>query len=391
MKNITGYDAVVVGCGLTGGVIARHLAERRGKRVLILERRNHIAGNMYDYTDENGILVQKYGPHVFHTKKKQLYDYMSGVCEWFDYRVYCMAEVLGRLTPSPFNYNTIDSYYSPDDAARLKASLNKAFEGADKATIVELLDSDDAMIKQYAEFLFREDYSPYTAKQWGILPSEVDVSVLKRVPVLFSYKTDYFDDEYQVMPEGGFTAFFDKLISHPNIDVRLNTDALKYISIENGNLLLCGKPAEIPIIYTGAADELLNLKYGALPYRSLRFDVRAEMTDSYQEAPIVAYPKAEGYTRITEYTKMPPQPHSGKTVIAVEYPQPYTQGVTEPYYPILTAKSQTAYEQYRAELDEINGLFVCGRLGDFKYYNMDQALERALEICFLLDKELGVE
>lgn len=391
MIDFSKYDAVVVGCGLTGGVIARHLAENHGKNVLMIERRNHIAGNMYDYTNENGILLQKYGPHVFHTVKKSLFDFMNGICDWYDFRVSCMAEIMGKLTPSPFNFSTIDTYYPVEHAEELKRRLKNAYNDADKATIVELMENSDPMICQYAQFLFQEDYGPYTAKQWGIQPSEVDVSVLKRVPILFSYKTDYFDDEYQKMPKGGFSAFYEKLISHPNINVRLNTDALELISIENDNLMLAGTFASIPVIYTGAVDELFGLKFGSLPYRSLRFDVKLEATDSYQEAPIVAYPKAEGYTRITEYTKMPPQAVCGKTVIAVEYPQRYIPGVTEPYYPILTENSKAMYEKYKAELKKVSNLFVCGRLGDFKYYNMDQALERALEMCNYLDKKLGVD
>lgn len=382
-------DAIIVGCGLTGGVIARYLAEH-GLNVVILERRNHIAGNMFDYTDENGILVQKYGPHVFHTVRKDLFDYVNRFCGWFDFRVSCMAEVCGKLTPSPFNFRTIDQFYSPEKAELLKQHLRLKYGDADKATIVELLQSDDPIIKEYADFLFAEDYAPYTAKQWGISPCEVDSSVLKRVPVLFSYNSHYFDDEFQAMPEKGFTAFFEKMISHPNIRVQLNTNALDYISVTDGKLVIDGKEAGIPVIYTGAADELLDSRYGTLPYRSLRFSFRTESTDSFQETPIVAYPKAEGYTRITEYTKMPAQKLSGKTVIALEYPQPYQAGETEPYYPILTEKSIAMYEKYKLELQRIPNLYLCGRLADFKYYNMDQAIDRALEVCGKLNADLNL-
>lgn len=384
MIDFSRYDVIVTGCGLTGGVIARFLAEKN-KHVAIIERRDHIAGNMYDFRDDNGFTVQLYGPHTFHTTKKHLYDYICGYSGWNEFYLTCMAEINGKFTPSPFNFQTIDDFYSPEKADELKAHIRAKYGDAEKTTIVEMLDSDDPIIKEYADFLFDNDYSLYTAKQWGISPSEIDVSVLKRVPVLFSYKTGYFDDEFQYMPENGFTGFFSNIIDHENIDVFLNTDALEFLSVSDGKLLLNGDPTDKTVIYTGAADELFGCKYGVLPYRSLRFEYRTENTDSYQDAPVVAYPQAEGFTRITEYTKIPVQKTNGKTVIALEYPQPYEAGKTEPYYPILTEQSKELYEKYRAELDQIPNLYLCGRLGDFKYYNMDQALERALEICNMLN------
>lgn len=378
--------AVVVGCGLVGGIIARHLAEN-GKKVLILERRDHIAGNMYDHTDENGILIQKYGPHTFHTKKSELYEFVCRYSKWNEYRVNCKVNMCGKQTPSPFNFQTIDDYYPQGKADEIKAHLTSAYPNAETVTIVELLGSDDPVIKEYADFLFAEDYSLYTAKQWGISPSEIDISVLKRVPVRLSYKDGYFDDEFQVMPANGFTEFFRSIISHENISVMLNTNALDYISVSGDKLMINGEEAGIPVIYTGEADELLHHRFGKLLYRSLRFDIRCEKTDSYQDAPIVAYPRAEGFTRITEFTKMPYQKANGKTVIAVEYPQPYEKGKTEPYYPILTEQSMEVYGLYRTALEKIPHLYLCGRLADFKYYNMDQAIERAIEMCRILDEE----
>ncbi len=386
MTELNGFGAVVVGCGLVGGLVARHLAES-GRKVVILERRNHIAGNMYDYINDQGILVQKYGPHTFHTRKKELFKLVCKYSSWKNYRVNCKVDIYGKQTPSPFNFQTIDDYYPQEKAEEIKKHLLSAYPGAETVTIVELLGSSDPIIKEYADFLFAEDYSLYTAKQWGISPSEIDISVLKRVPVRLSYKDGYFDDEFQVMPENGFTEFFKNIISHENITVMLNTNALEHISIVNEKLLIDGEEAHIPVIYTGEVDELLRQKFGALPYRSLRFEIRHEDTDSYQDAPIVAYPRAEGFTRITEYTKMPPQTTSGKTVIAVEYPQPYEKGRTEPYYPILTENSIALYQQYKTAFDNIPHLYLCGRLADFKYYNMDQAIERAVEICGIIDKE----
>ncbi len=380
MMNLSQFDAVVVGCGLTGSVIARHFAEQ-GKRVLILERRNHIGGNMYDYIEEHGFLVQKYGPHAFHTQKKSLYDYMCRFEEWLDYKLTCGAVIDGKCTPTPFNFQTIDDFYSKIDADILKEHIKVFFGDCTTVTVVEALACQDPIIQQYAQFLFDKDYSLYTAKQWGITPSEIDSSVLKRVPLRFSYEVGYFDDEFQVMPKTSFTHFFENLLDHENIIIQLCTDALDHIKIRNHQIYFDDKYLKIPLIYSGQLDALFEYKFGKLPYRSLRFEWKFKNEESMQEMPVVAYPQADGFTRITEYKKLPVQTHAG-TVYAVEYPVPYINGQNaEPYYPVLTQDSQKQYEKYQKSANQTENLICCGRLGDFKYYNMDQALERALEIC----------
>lgn len=372
-------DCLVVGCGLCGAVIARHLAEQ-GKKVVIWERREHIGGNMYDYVDEHGFLVQKYGPHTFHTKKKELYDYMCRFEQWQDYKLTCGAVWGGKYTPTPFNFTTIDTFFPPEKAARLKEKLKTAFEGREFATVVEVLEHPDPDIRAYAEYLFQNDYAPYTAKQWGVSPAEIDPSVLKRVPLRFSYDEGYFDDSYQAMPVHSFTKFFEDLLNHPNIEVQLGVEALEHLQVLDGKLLLDGEETLFPVVYTGALDELFGNVYDRLPYRSLRFEWKYEEKESLQNAPVVAYPQEEGYTRITEYKKLPVQGKSG-TSYAVEYPLPYREGEKmEPYYPVLTVKSQEQYAKYKALADQIPNLVCCGRLADFKYYNMDQALEKALEV-----------
>lgn len=373
-------DYLVIGCGLSGAVVARHLAER-GRQVTIWERRDHIGGNMYDYVDEHGFLVQKYGPHTFHTKKKELYDYMCRFGRWQDYKLTCGAAWGGKYTPTPFNFTTIDTFYPAEKAELLKEKLKKAFSGRDTATVVEVLAHPDEDIRGYAEFLFQNDYAPYTAKQWGVSPSEIDPSVLKRVPLRFSYEEGYFDDPYQVMPEQSFTHFFQNLLDHPNIHVELGVEALDHIQIRNDRIFLDGAPLEIPVVYTGALDELFGGIYGRLPYRSLRFEWKYEDKESLQDAPVVAYPQEVGYTRITEYKKLPVQTGTG-TSYALEYPLTYQEGTQqEPYYPVLTEQSQQQYEQYRRAAEAVPNLICCGRLADFKYYNMDQALEQALNVC----------
>jgi UDP-galactopyranose mutase len=373
-------DYLVVGCGLSGAVIARHLAEK-GKKVTIWERRDHIGGNMYDYIDNYGFLVQKYGPHTFHTKKKALYDYMCRFEKWKPYKLTCGAVWDGKYTPTPFNFQTIDTFYQKEEADSLKNKLQKAFEGRETATVVEVLAHPDKDIRGYAEFLFENDYAPYTAKQWGVQPSEIDPSVLKRVPLRFSYNIGYFDDPYEVMPSNSFTSFFENLLDHENIEVQIKVEALERLTVKNDRIYIDGEESNITVIYTGALDELFNGIYGQLPYRSISFEWKYETKDSLQDAPVVAYPKEPGFTRITEYKKLPIQDKPG-TSYAIETSLPYEEGKKmEPYYPVLTEDSQRQYAKYKALADRVKNLIYCGRLGDFKYYNMDQALERALEIC----------
>lgn len=373
-------DCLIIGCGLSGAVIARHLAEQ-GKRVVIWERRNHIGGNMYDYVDQHGFLVQKYGPHTFHTKQKHLFDYMCQYESWEDYKLTCGAVWDKTYTPTPFNFTTIDTFYPKDQAALLKEKLTVAFSGRNTATVVEVLEHPDPDIRGYAEYLFQNDYAPYTAKQWGVSPNEIDPSVLKRVPLRFSYDVGYFDDDYQVMPTHSFTHFFENLLNHPNIQVELGVEALEHLRTSGNQILVDGEVADYPVVYTGALDELFDCRFGRLPYRSLRFEWKYQDIDSLQDAPVVAYPQEAGFTRITEYKKLPVQNKPG-TSYAVEYPLPYQEGQDqEPYYPVLTEESQLQYAKYQELANQIPNLIYCGRLADFKYYNMDQALERSLSVC----------
>lgn len=371
---------LVIGAGLSGAVIGRHLAEK-GVKVNIWEKRSHIAGNMYDYEDDHGFLVQKYGPHTFHTVKKELYEYMCRYEEWQDYKLTCGAVWGGKYTPTPFNFTTIDTFYPEEKSEELKKHLLQAFKGRSTATVVEVLGNEDPLVREYAEFLFRNDYAPYTAKQWGVSPEEIDPSVLARVPLRFSYDVGYFDDPYQVMPVHSFTSFFENLLHYSNIHVELGQDALKQLEIKDNQVTVDGRPFAGLVIYTGPIDELFHLKYGKLPYRSLRFEWKYSENESIQDAPVVAYPQEKGFTRITEYKKLPVQDKSGSSY-ALEYPLPYEEGKDmEPYYPVLTKESKEQYAKYKVLAEKVPNLICCGRLADFKYYNMDQALERALDIC----------
>lgn len=373
-------DILIIGAGLTGAVLARELAENHNKKVVIWERRNHIAGNMYDYKDEHNILVQKYGPHTFHTKEKYLYDYMCKYQEWNKNKLKCMAVIDGRATPTPFNYKTIDDFYSKEEAADLKSRIEKEYGVRKTATVLEVLNSKDEKIREYAEFLYEKDYKLYTAKQWGIPAEKIDKSVLERVPLRFSYDDGYFDDEYEVMPKISFTNFFENILNHKNIEVVLNKEALNHINIKDNNIFIDNKNLNIPVIYTGALDELFNLEYGRLPYRSLKFEFKYEDIESFQDAPVTAYPQAKDFTRITEYKKLPYQNVKG-TTYAVEYPLHYENNKdAEPYYPVITKESKILYAKYEEKAKNIKNLIYAGRLADFKYYNMDMALKRALEV-----------
>lgn len=374
-------DVLVIGCGLSGAVVARELAEA-GKKVQVWERRDHIGGNLYDYVDEHGFIVQKYGPHTFHTKEKRLYDYITKFSKWQKFILKCGAEIDGKCTPAPFNFRTIEDFYTKEESRELIERIKKVFGSRKTATVLEVLSCEDAIVRQYAQFLFEKDYSLYTAKQWGISPNEIDPSVLKRVPLRFSYEEGYFDDPYQLMPERSFTDFFKDLLDNPNISIRLNQEALNHIRISDDGkeLIIDGQVSSIPVVYTGALDELFNLMEGPLPYRSLRFEWFFTSKDSLQEYPVVAYPQAQGFTRITEFKKLQPQTGAGSSY-AKEFPLAYdkTNGA-EPYYPVLTSESKNQYDKYKRKAENINNLFCCGRLADFKYYNMDQALDRALQV-----------
>ncbi len=373
---------IVVGCGLSGAVVARHLAEA-GHETEIWERRSHIGGNMFDHREEHGFLVQDYGPHTFHTNDPKLMEYMERFQEWDPYILRCGAVWDGRFTPTPFNFATIDTFFSPEEAADLKGRISRAYPGRDTVTVVEALESEDPGIRRYAEYLFEKDYRPYTSKQWGIPPDEIDPSVLKRVPLRMSYRDRYFDDRFQVMPHVSFADFFERLLDHPNIRVELGADALDRMRIEDGRAVVDGIGDPF-VIYTGALDELFEYRFGKLPYRSLVFSPFYSQADSFQPAPVVAMPGDKEIVRITEYKKLPAQDLPG-TVCVEERSLAYDPDAgLEPYYPVLTEESKALYEKYRELASTIPNLRFCGRLADFRYYNMDQALARALELASTL-------
>ena len=377
------YDYIIVGAGLAGGILARKLAENNQKKVLIVERRNHIAGNTFDVTDDNGVKVQLYGPHVLHTNNDEVYQYITQFCEPIEYRTKCEAVIDGISTPSPFNFKTIDQFYEKETAERLKRKLIEYYPDRNSVTVVEMLESVDMEVKAYAEFLFEKDYRLYTAKQWNLQPEEIDPSVLKRVPIVLSYGDTYFYDKYEFMPKDGFTNMYHNIINYSGIDIQLGEDALTHITIDEDQNSVLYDGERVNLIYTGAIDELFNYKYGVLPYRSLYFEYKRVNVKSFQNVSIVAYPQVEGYTRITEYTKMPYQDCGNHTTVAYEYPVAYDKKKevgNEPYYPVLTDESQKCFDAYKKFASRFENLILCGRLADFKYYNMDQVIMRTIDL-----------
>ena len=284
------FDYIISGSGLSGSTFARCIAER-GKSVLIVERRNEIGGNLYDEKDSSGIIVQKYGPHIFHTNDEEIFSFITRFATWKPFKLRCEVEMLGQSTPSPFNFKTIEQFYTKDKADLLKEHLKVAYPERLTVTIVELIQHPDSLIREYAEFLFKNDYSLYTAKQWGMKPEDVDISVLKRVPVRLDYQEMYFTDKYEYMPVGGYAEFIRNMLNHQNISV-IHDDIRNIIELDKASCFISYKSIDVnndcKLVYTGAIDELFDYEYGALPYRSLRFEYERVESDSYQNAPVVA-------------------------------------------------------------------------------------------------------
>ncbi|WP_314873619.1 UDP-galactopyranose mutase [Stomatobaculum longum] len=369
----------IVGSGIVGAVLAAELA-KKGNTVQVLERRAHAGGNVYDYDDEYGIHVHHYGPHIFHTNDDEVYRYVSDNCELKDFNLVCGSVMDGKCVPTSFDFSSVDTFF-PEEAEEIKAHIKAEFGDRASATVLEMLESQDSYVRRFADFLYEKDYKPYTAKQWGIDPEKVDRQIFKRVPILFSYGSKYFSDKYQAMPVKGYMEFIENLLKTPGIELRLNEEALNRFSIRDHQVMDGDKLLDGVLIFTGALDELFGCKHGKLPYRSLRFAWKHEDIDSFQDMPVVAYPQAEGFTRITEYKKLPVQEVRG-TTYAVEYPLPYKQGeAMEPYYPVLTEESQELFQKYYEEAKQVKGLAFAGRLAEFKYYNMDQAIRRALDLA----------
>ena len=382
---------IVVGSGFSGSILAREIAEKLNRKVLVVEKRSHIGGNMYDEYDEHGILIQKYGPHFLNTNQYAIIQFLSRYTKLFPFAVELLSFIDGRYIRLPFNFETVQQLTGPEKAEGLLAKLRVAFQGRDRVPILELVDHFDPEISSYGNLLFEKAYRTYTSKMWGLQPEKIDKYVLDRVPMAMSYDRRYLNKDFQYLPVAGFTKLFENLLAHPNITVQLNTDALAYLEFAQGSVIYDGEVLEC-LIYTGAIDELFDWKYGPLPYRSLDIRYRYFEKDSVLPTQIVSYPQADGYTRRTEYRKIMYDASAVRgSVIATEYPlayDPTAEVGNIPYYPVVTKESSAIYRRYLEEATQYKNLLLCGRLAEFKYYNMDVCIEHALTYFETVKKQL---
>jgi len=353
------YDYLIVGAGFAGSVLAERLARVAGKKVLIIDKRNHIGGNAYDHYDKAGILVHKYGPHIFHTNSKEVFNYLSQFTEWRNYQHRVLANVDGQLFPIPINLNTINQMYglnlNSDEVADFLASK------AEKKS--EVLTSEDVVVGSVGRELYEKFFKGYTKKQWDLDPSELNASVTARIPTRTNKDNRYFTDTYQVMPLYGYTKMFEQMLDHPNINIMLNTnykDVMSEISYKK-------------LIFTGPVDEYFDFQYGKLPYRSLEFKFETLDQETFQETGTVNYPNDYAFTRITEFKYLSGQKHE-KTSLVYEFPQ--AEG--DPYYPIPKPENAELYKKYQDLAAQSENVYFVGRLATYKYYNMDQVVAQAL-------------
>lgn len=371
--------AIIIGAGISGVVIARKLAEQNFK-VEIYEKRNHIAGNMYDYK-KDGILIHKYGPHIFHTSKPKVIEFISQYWELNNFRNVVEGYVNNKLVPIPFNFKSIDECFG-NESEEIKTKLLSYYPNNESIAILELLKNNDPLINKLAHFVYDNLFLNYTTKMWNLKPNEIDSSVTARIPIILSYKNTYFNDVYEGLPLGGYTKAIERMIDHPNINLFLEKDINKDLVINNEKIYL-HNDNEI-VIYTGPLDKLFNNKFGSLDYRSLFFEFEVINKTQYQKTAVVNFPAHPTMTRITEYKNMTLENIKDKTIISKEFPGTYDENNSkwnEPYYPLATEEARKKYKKYLIEAKKIKNLYLCGRMATYQYLNMDEAINNALNIA----------
>ena len=363
-------DWLIVGAGFTGLVLAERIASQLDKTVLVVEQRDHIGGNAYDHYDDNGILVHRYGPHLFHTNSEKVWRYLSQFTEWHPYEHRVLAQVDGKKVPVPFNLNSLYAIFAPGHASKLEELLRKHYGLGSKVPILKLRREASGELHSLAEYIYEKIFYGYNLKQWGLTPEELGPGVTGRVPVNVSRDNRYFQDRFQAIPKHGYTRMLQRMANHPNIKILLDT-AYREIA---GEVKFDG------MIYTGLIDEFFDYVFGELPYRSLRFEFEYHAVAKYQEVAQVNYPDEQPYTRISEYKHITGQRAHGTTV-SIEYPLAYRREQNLPYYPVPREENRKRYNLYLSEAESLDQRVVfAGRLADYKYYNMDQAVARALGV-----------
>ncbi|MCQ2752964.1 MAG: UDP-galactopyranose mutase [Bacilli bacterium] len=377
--NINNYDAVIIGAGFAGATIANCLANAN-KKVLIIDKRNHIGGNAYDYFNNDGIIIHQYGPHIFHTSNKEVWDYLQKFSGFFPYEHRVLGNIDGVLVPIPFNFKSLELTHQKEEAETIKQLLKQNFPNKKRISILDLINHSNPTLKAFGDFVYQKVFVYYTSKQWGIHPSQIDQSVINRVPVILGYEDTYFADTYQFMPNKGYTEIFNNMLNHPNIDIKLNTNIKDHIEFKDA-IYIDKEKFNGHFIYTGAIDELFNYQFGVLPYRSLDIVLEKHNLTHYQPVATVNYPTSEKFTRISEYKYFLNQDIKDKTVIAKEYSKAYSlESKTDPYYPINNEANLALYKKYE-QLAQKYHIYLCGRLAEYKYYNMDAVIARALTLA----------
>ncbi len=357
------YDYLIVGAGFAGSVAAERLASQHNKKILLVEKRNHIGGNAYDEYDEHGILVHKYGPHIFHTNSKKVFEYLSQFTEWRFYEHKVLAKLNDELYPIPINRTTINKLYNKKFATEKEV---KEFYENVREKRNPILNSEDIIVNQVGLDLYEKFFKFYTKKQWDLDPSQLSPSVCGRIPVRTNEDDRYFTDQYQFMPKDGYTKMFEKILAHPNIEIKLNTDYKDILSEVEFDKM----------IYTGPIDCFFDYKFEKLPYRSIRFEWENYKVKKFQETAVVNFVNSEpNYTRVTEYKHLSGQ-EENTTTISKEF----TQQDGEPYYPIPNEESRQTYLLYKKEVEKLNSTIFCGRLAEYQYYNMDGVVANSLRI-----------
>ncbi len=378
------YDIIIIGAGFAGSVLAERLATQKNQRILIIDKRTHIGGNCFDCFDEHGILIHKYGPHLFHTDNKLVFDYLSQFTEWHQYQHEVLAFIDGQKVPVPFNLNSLQALLPPSLANSLELKLIKRFGYGVKVPILELRTIDDSELKFLADFIYEKIFVNYTAKQWGKKPEEISAEVTGRVPVHISRDNRYFQDKYQAIPKLGYTKVFENMLNQPNIGLLLNTDFkdIFKIDFDSGKMHFMDSEFNGQLIFTGLIDELFDSRFGELPYRSLNFKFQHFTTNQYQEKTTINYPNDYDFTRITEFKHISQQSISGTTIVK-EFPQDFDRhnpAMNIPYYPIFTPENKQKLDQYISFSEQFPNITLVGRLAENRYYDMDDIVARSLQV-----------